>query len=129
MIVENFVSFETAKLLKEAGFDVPCNSQYMQNGFRWDGGSSNKVNFNEYETVFSCPTLALAARWFREKHRIVVDVAFIPPSVNGDVWQYFIGEMDDMVWEGDFESSDRKYSTYEEAFEAGLQETIKLMKE
>ena len=129
MIEESYVSFDAAKLLKEVGFDVPCNSQYMQNGFRWDGGSSNKVNFNEYETVFSCPTQALAARWLREKHRIVVDVAFIPPSVNGDVWQYFIGEMDDMVWEGDFESSDRKYSTYEEAFEAGLQEAIKLMKE
>ena len=129
MIEESYVSRDTARMLKEAGFDVPCNSQYMQNGFRWDGGSSNKVNFNEYETVFSCPTQALAARWLREKHRIVVDVAFIPPSVNGDVWQYFIGEMDDMVWEGDFESSDRKYSTYEEAFEAGLQEAIKLMKE
>ena len=69
----------------------------------------------------------MAARWLREVHRIVVDVTFIPPSVNGDVWQYFIGEMDDMVWEGDFESSDRKYSTYEEALEAGLQEAIKLI--
>lgn len=129
MIEESYVRFDTAKMLKEAGFDVPCNSQYMQNGFRWDGGSSNKVNFNEYETVFSCPTQALAARWLREKHRTVVDVTFIPPSVDGDEWQYFIGEMDDMVWEGDFESSDRKYSTYEEAFEAGLQDAIKLMKE
>lgn len=28
MIQEAYVSFETAKLLKEKGFDVPCNSLY-----------------------------------------------------------------------------------------------------
>ena len=29
MIEESYVSFDTAKLLKEAGFDVPCfNAQY-----------------------------------------------------------------------------------------------------
>lgn len=127
MIEESYVSFDTARMLKEAGFNVPCNSQYMQNGFRWDGGSSNKVNSNEYETVFSCPTLALAARWLREVHRIVVDVTFIPPLFDGVNWQYFIGNMDDMVWEGDFEPSERKYATYEAAFEAGLQEAIKLI--
>ena len=35
--------------------------------------------------------------------------------------------MDDMVWEGDFEPSERKYATYEEALEAGLQQAIKLI--
>lgn len=112
MIEESYVSFDTAKLLKEAGFEVRCGAIVDDDGRK-----------------LYRPTQALAARWLREKHRIVVDVAFIPPSVNGDVWQYFIGEMDDMVWEGDFESSDRKYSTYEEALEAGLQKAIKLMKE
>lgn len=28
MIEESYVSFGTAKLLKEAGFDVPCKSYY-----------------------------------------------------------------------------------------------------
>ena len=128
-ICEQFVSFDTAKLLKEAGFDVPTSTHYSNSGEVWQ--SSAPEDYNDYKSCKACSrhTQALAARWLREKHRIVVDVAFIPPSVNGDVWQYFIGEMDDMVWEGDFESSDRKYSTYEEAFEAGLQEAIKLMKE
>ena len=132
MIEEQFVSFDTAKLLKEAGFDVPCRDFFTIEG---DGNvviteARSCRDHNSFEDCFiSRPTQALAARWLREKHRIVVDVTFIPPSVDGDEWQYFIGEMDDMVWEGDFESSDRKYSTYEEAFEAGLQEAIKLMKE
>ena len=128
MIEESYVSFETAKMLKDVGFDVPCISQYMQNGFRWNGGSLKKVNSNEYESVFSCPTQALAAKWLREVHGIVVDVTFIPPLFDGVNWQYFIGNMDDMVWKGDFEPSDQKYASYEAALETGLQEAIKLIK-
>ena len=30
MTKESYVSFETAKLLKEAGFDIPCVSIYIQ---------------------------------------------------------------------------------------------------
>ena len=61
-------------------------------------------------------------------HRIVVDVAFVPPSVDGDVWQCFVGKMDDMVWAGDYELSDCKYATYEEAFEYGLKRGLELIK-
>ena len=110
MIEESYVSFDTAKLLKEAGFEAEC-------GFIDDDGRK-----------LHRPTQSLAARWLREVHRIVVDVAFIPPLFDGVNWQYFIGNMDDMVWEGDFEPSERKYATYEEALEAGLQEAIKLIK-
>ena len=130
MIEESYVSFETAKLLKEAGFEANLKTRYVEEekdewAF-WESGTK-RSDYNYFDDTIACPTQALAARWLREKHRIVVDVTFIPPSVDGDEWQYFIGEMDDMVWEGDFESSDRKYSTYEEAFEAGLQEAIKLI--
>lgn len=126
MIEESYVSFETAKLLKEAGFDVLCTSQYTEGECILDTDYLN--NFNQGEFGYSRPTLALAARWLREVHRIVVDVTFIPPLFDGVNWQYFIGNMDDMVWEGDFEPSERKYATYEAAFEAGLQEAIKLIK-
>ena len=112
MIEEQFVSFDTAKMLKEAGFEAEC-------GFIVDDDDGRKL----YR-----PTQALAARWLREVHRIVVDATFIPPLFDGVNWQYFIGNMDDMVWEGDFEPSERKYATYEAAFEAGLREAIKLIK-
>ena len=117
MIEESYVSFETAKILKEAGFDVPCRRWYTENG----------ILVSMFLRSFPAPTQALAARWLREKHRIALDVAFIPPSVDGDVWQYFVGEMDDMIWEGEYETG-RKYATYEQAMEAGLQEAIKLIK-
>lgn len=126
MIKESYVSFDTAKMLKEAGFDEPCRFRYSpcKNIIR----NNYKRNSDLVKGFCSRPTQALAARWLREVHRIVVDVTFIPPLFDGVNWQYFIGNMDDIVWEGDFEPSERKYATYEAAFEAGLHEAIKLIK-
>ena len=131
MIEESYVSFNTAKMLKEAGFEANLKTMYVEEekdewAF-WDSGAK-RSDYNYFDDTIACPTQALAARWLREKHRIVVDVTFIPPSVNGDVWQYFIGEMDDMVWKGDFEPSDRRYKTYEEALEEGLKRSLELLK-
>lgn len=128
MIEESYVSFDTAKLLKEAGFRELTKTHYSNSRQVWE--TAMPVDYNDDLNCDTCsrPTQALAARWLREVHRIVVDVTFIPPSVNGDVWQYFIGDMDELVWKGDFEPSERKYSTYEEALEEGLQEAIKLIK-
>ena len=131
MIEESYVSFNTAKMLKEAGFEANLKTMYVEEEKDewtfWDSGAK-RSDYNYFDDTIACPTQALAARWLREKHRIVVDVTFIPPSVNGDVWQYFIGEMDDMLWEGDFEPSDRRYKTYEEALEEGLKRSLELIK-
>ena len=130
MIEESYVSFDTARMLKEAGFEANLKTRYVEEekdewAF-WESGTK-RSDYNYFDDTIACPTQALAARWLREVHRIVVDVTFIPPLFDGVNWQYFIGNMEDMVWEGDFEPSDRKYATYEEAFEAGLQEAVKLI--
>ena len=111
-------------MLKETGFDEACRSAYYATG---NSAVMHERNSMLSPGYISRPTQALAARWLREVHRIVVDVTFIPPSVDGDVWQYFIGGMDDIVWEGDFKPSEHRYATYEEAMEAGLQNAIKLI--
>lgn len=124
MIEESYVSFDTAKLLKEAGFNEQCRYNYDNvGGLRW-----LKIGEPNPKGWVPCSTQALAARWLREVHRIVVDATFIPPSTDGNAWRYFIGEMDDMVWNGDYVPSDEFYETYEAALEAGLQEAVKLIK-
>ena len=129
MIEEQFVSFDTAKMLKEAGFNCVCRKWYeWEDGEAAGWGADADCNWNVDKNCYSRPTQALAARWLREVHRIVVDVAYIPPHVGRDVWQYFVGGIDDMVWPGDYEPSDRKYETYEEAMEVGLRKAIKLIK-
>lgn len=125
MIEEQFVSFETAKMLKEVGFDEVCSWAYYR-AYNWC--LIHERNSKLCLGYYSRPTQALAARWLREVHRIVVDVAFVPPSVDGDVWQCFVGKMDDMVWAGDYELSNCKYATYEEAFEYGLKRGLELIK-
>lgn len=97
MIGESYVSFDTAKMLKEAGFNITIRSYYTQSGSKWETVVPESVEDRNGIVWFPRPTQALAARWLREAHRIVVDATFIPPSTDGDVWQYFIGEMDDMV--------------------------------
>ena len=131
MIEESYVSFNTAKMLKEAGFEANLKTMYVEEEKDewtfWDSGAK-RSDYNYFDDTIACPTQALAARWLREVHGIVVDVTFIPPLFDGVNWQYFIGNMDDMVWEGDFEPSDQKYASYEAALETGLQEAIKLIK-
>ena len=75
MIEEQFVSFDTAKMLKEAGFHIPCikvYNKYSKKLAAW----SYPADSNQHTRYYSAPTQALTARWLREKHNI--DVIVIP---------------------------------------------------
>ena len=76
MITEDYVSFETAKLLKEKGFDEKCmsyyghgefhlgNPKYMRSNTDRDGVACNGVPYDAY----NAPTIQMAVKWLREKH-------------------------------------------------------------
>lgn len=73
MITEDYVSFETAKLLKEKGFDVYVRSFYDADDMPaqhtealWDW-NLNKENYR-----FSAPTLQIAMKWLREVHHLFI---------------------------------------------------------
>ena len=123
MIEEQFVSFDTAKLLKEAGFDVPCYMQYSERGVQWN--ASSPENFNADDWGCSCPTQALAARWLREVHGIHVgsDMAYI--KLMEGKWMYLIRFTDDC---GNPYKSCGWFDSYEEALEAGLKSGLELIK-
>lgn len=123
MVEESYVSFDTAKLLKEAGFDVPCTSQYADNGFGWDNLS--RANYNSCESLFSRPTQALAARWLREVHHYAVCVWF---TIDYNKWFYAYGDTENMAFDEEYSISEFIYETYEEALEAGLKYALELIK-
>ena len=88
MITEDYVSFETAKLLKEKGFDKPCEVWYAEYTSVWGGDTSgdrkyiniqfdDKNRFDEYYK-FLCyaPTLQMAMKWLREVHNKHCHVSF-----------------------------------------------------
>ena len=122
MIEESFVSFNTAKMLKEAGFDVPTSTHYSNRGEVWQ--SPTPVDYNDDKSCKACsrPTQALAARWLCERKMIEVSVAYCRRRKS---WYYWVGFLDcqdeDVIFGFDYAS--RQY-----AIEAGLQEAIKLIK-
>ena len=64
---EDYVSFETAKLLKEKGFDWDCQYCYI------DEDDSDKEQLEVptgYDAEIDAPTLQMAMKWLREVHNL-----------------------------------------------------------
>lgn len=120
MMEESYVSFDTAKLLKEAGFDAPCRTFYTRRGEIWI--DPEPYDQNECKFYYSRPTQALAARWLCERKMIEVSVAFCRRRKS---WYYWVGYLDcqdeDVIFGFDYAS--RQY-----AMEAGLQEALNVLK-
>ena len=122
MIVEQFVSFDTARMLKEAGFDVPCTSQYTDGKCIWNVGYP--YNFNQDEFGYSRPTQALAARWLREVYNVAIYSLY---DDDMEQWFYVVDAFTKNPVINGFQSGS-EYDDYESAFEDGLREAIKLIK-
>ena len=86
-ISEDYVSFETAELLKEKGFNEICCLGYNKN--REYFPTSNRTNSQIIQPDFCficCPTLQMAMKWLREVHNIFVCI--IPSEVGAGVMDY-----------------------------------------
>ena len=126
MIEESYVSFDTAKLLKEAGFDVPCMSYYeLEDGEVVRKGSIGSSDYNAYEdTVCSRPTQALAARWLREVHDTFVKMERVG-SFDGKEFRFYWSFSIISVSTACLNSiSGGRYDCYEEALEAGIKQVL-----
>ena len=65
MITEDYVSFETAKLLKEKGFDEPC-FRYAESKGIYESGKWTVANVTG--GGIGVPTLQMAMKWLRKEH-------------------------------------------------------------
>lgn len=72
MITEDYVSFETAKLLKEKGFTENCLMRYNKAGGLVE--ESYKFNWNFQTIDYSAPTLQMVMKWLREMHNLSIEV-------------------------------------------------------
>ena len=90
MITEDYVSFETARLLKEKGFDEACNRVYQGPNLIYKdipisplmslkelgGFHPNQLYLNHNELgdiVYTAPTLQMAMKWLRIEHNIHIE--------------------------------------------------------
>lgn len=127
MIEEQFVSFDTARMLKDAGFEANLKTMYVEEekdewAF-WDSGAK-RSDYNYFDDTIACPTQDLAARWLREVHHYAVCIWF---TKDHEKWFYAYGNMDRIVFDTDYNISEYKYDSYEAALEEGLQEVLKLI--
>lgn len=119
---EQLISFDTAKLAKEKGFNYQCNRFYFHDkelGFMLGG----EINSNLQLKNTSAPTQSLLQKWLRDEKSLCV---FALPSISGG-WYSDMTRIHNVFYIGDPELRD-KYPTYEEALEDGLFKALELIK-
>jgi len=94
MITEDYVSFETAKLLKEKGFGGERLSMYLTPKPHSGMGNPNEAKIaphgrdsHYYEGyLYQCeaPTLQMAMKWLRERHKIFFRVNYYGLELGSD---------------------------------------------
>ncbi len=103
MVTEDYINFETAKLLKEKGFDEECQQYY-----------------GDYKYPY--PTLQMAMKWLREKHNLAIATYLTRDGWRSGVSRIkfnsegFIVDIIDGIDGGNIPNCD----TYEEACEAAI---------
>ena len=104
---EQLISFETAKLAKEKGFNI-------------------KIYKNTIDYELNPPTQSLLQKWLREVHKIHIEIEIAADeelvNIIPFIYQISIYKQKEGYFPRDF------YNTYEEALEEGLLEALKLIK-
>lgn len=119
MITEDYVSFETAKLFKDKGFDAECDYLYVNGKLvRAQGCACNWNNgetiFADYKNECSAPTLQMAMKWLREVHGLFIGIDYVNIAGLGFTYQTTI------LRKGEDYSYCLHKKHYEEACEAAI---------
>lgn len=119
---DELISYETAVLAKEKGFNEFCEYYITESSVEYQEGAAFK---NEYGYV-TAPTQSLLQRWLREVHYIVVESNY--KCVN-DRWAFYFNLMimGYTSWLT-FDTDLKGFTTYEEALEEGLKQALNLIK-
>lgn len=142
MITEDYVSFETAKLLKEKGFNHWCYKsygtavyhngtpisfdeecdlksegleneiEYVEGGYLYDFGCDNR---KKDEKVWAAPTLQRAMKWLREKYNIHIEPRYFPTP---NIYRYVIIHSPMTI--ENIDSHPQYFNTHEEACDAAI---------
>ena len=116
---DEYITVKTAMLAKQKGFNEPCRMFYHSDTIEGKTVSSEIKESTDYtKNDIPVPTQSLLARWLREKHNIHVGVGFCVS------WRYIIIPITDKIT-ADWSTSKKDYSTYEDAMEEGLKDTLK----
>lgn len=145
---ELIVSFEIAKLANKKGFDEETLSFYYKEELcndrigklnSYDCSSNNPLPFKDFENIIAAPTQSLLQKWIREKHQLHIEPTWnfseeYKPGKFTEVFYSFVvidisKEREwNVVANPNFQHSNGKQKTYEEALEAALKQALILIK-
>lgn len=147
---ETKITFETAKLAKEKGFQLGSSNSYCQyhTDYNYDNDPSHRESYkkgqiqflmdsfmindekeigdfsNEYYTLYEAPSQTLLQKWLREKHNI--DVYIVPSGASkklrNNLYHFILWYKDEYQTESEVSSK-----IYEEAMERGLFTALRLL--
>lgn len=126
-MTEELITLETAMLLKAAGFKEDVRIFYESVGT--EGGfelfeSYKAQNYNANVYSFSATTLFIAQKWLRKTKNMHIEISYSCDKY----WYYDIITIPNRDLVGLTDRPFIHYKTYEEALEAGIQESLKLVK-
>ena len=103
---EQYVSFETAKLAKEVGFDLPCKRFFRDKGIQCE--SNVPSNSNVIEEEYSQPTQEVLNNWLIENYALKVTIV---EDYANSITRFYEPNM-----------------SYEKVYELGLKHILELLK-
>ncbi len=118
-----YVSFDTAKLAKEKGFNLQLTSCYF---YDWEyfkqklSTSAILKNHNADDESYSAPTQSILQRWLRNKYNIQVYV--YSHTLRNEKWGDYVVYVNNEALN---DARDEEFQTYEEAMEFGLAKALK----
>ncbi len=135
---DQLISFETARLAKEKGFNIPILKYYRTDTLISSVGVSKtnsqlekefeNINLDSGKTfigVFSAPTQSLLQKWLREKYNIHIGIKPFYDSKSK-----IITYATDILKIGKLLAANKRLipmNSYEEALEIGLQESLNMI--
>ena len=129
-MTEELVTLETAKLLKEKGFNwkcehiIGCNKVITKYDLPQSMSCCTEIDNESVE--FLCPTLYIAQKWLRKTKNLHIEIYRNTCGYGYVRWYYRLYDIKDYDFLSETEV-DKIYKSYEEALEAGIQEALKLI--
>lgn len=124
-LLEDYCSFEIAKLLKEKGFNIKCNTYFISDNDI--AAISILRDFNNNGVYLSAPSQSLVLKWLRKVHNYYIQIMLDSWACGGHLGYYVVIQN----LKSDFEImlqdvvDEVFYQTYEEAVEAAIKYTLK----
>lgn len=117
-----YVSYATAMLMKELGFDYPVASSYcncnIEDCDHTNFSERTLANYSTYSGIVSAPTLALAQKWLLDKYSYHITIT----SITQESWSRRITKAYQRLSDGNYAED---FYTYDEALEDAINFILK----